>query len=224
MGTFYTVKPGDYLSKIAAGHGLAGIGKITQDEHNREFFKTRDPNILYAGDQIYIPDNENKRQEPCETHLKHCFQLVGEKDRIILNFLRDLSQTAPLASYRLKIGDTEYCRSLTDEPYENNLNQGLVSEEIPQHESEAELNIVLQAEPETTYKYHLQIGYMDPITSVTGIQARLNNLGYECGKIDGVPGPKTEKAVKRFQTMHQLPGTGIMDAGTRAKLKESYGS
>ncbi len=48
-------------------------------------------------------------------------------------------------------------------------------------------------------KIPLMIARLDPIDSVKGIQARLNNLGYEAGPADGKPGELTEAAIRVFQ-------------------------
>ena len=45
---------------------------------------------------------------------------------------------------------------------------------------------------------------------VKQVQARLNDLGFNCGPVDGRFGPKTEAAVKAFQAANQ-PGAGPVD-------------
>jgi len=49
-------------------------------------------------------------------------------------------------------------------------------------------------------------------------QKALKQLGYNPGKPDGYWGKATESAIKRFQGDVGIPVTGILDAGTRAKL------
>lgn len=50
-------------------------------------------------------------------------------------------------------------------------------------------------------------------------QARLHELGYPCGAIDGAPGQATEDAVTLFQRHNGLTVTGQLDAATVAKLE-----
>jgi len=66
--------------------------------------------------------------------------------------------------------------------------------------------------------YDLRLGTIDPISSISGIQSRLNNLGFDCGAVDGVLGPRTEAALRAFQQAHDLPPTGEADAATQDAL------
>jgi peptidoglycan hydrolase-like protein with peptidoglycan-binding domain len=70
----------------------------------------------------------------------------------------------------------------------------------------------------------LALGTVDPITEMTGIQGRLNNLGYNCGEPDGVLNNSTKAALKHFQKKNNLETTGVPDGPTQQKLKEAHGS
>jgi len=50
-------------------------------------------------------------------------------------------------------------------------------------------------------------------------QKKLNELGYDAGKPDGIWGRKTKEAVKSFQTDNGLPATGQLDGLTMFRLK-----
>jgi peptidoglycan hydrolase-like protein with peptidoglycan-binding domain len=76
-----------------------------------------------------------------------------------------------------------------------------------------------------------------PIDTTIGIQRRLNQAGFKSGKEDGVYGPITTGAVRRFQAFCKAnaggPDPRIIDAGpvdgiagplTRAALESFYGS
>lgn len=43
---------------------------------------------------------------------------------------------------------------------------------------------------------------------VKQIQNRLNQLGFDAGRSDGLPGPRTKAAIRVFQTQHALPPDG----------------
>ena len=47
------------------------------------------------------------------------------------------------------------------------------------------------------------------------IQEKLNELGYDCGKSDGVSGKKTTAAVKKFQKDNGLAADGVVGAKTK---------
>ena len=72
----------------------------------------------------------------------------------------------------------------------------------------------------------LDFDELDPVVekseSITGVQARLNNLGYFAGSIDNDLGEMTQDAVRRFQMDNGLQVTGNPD-DIRDKLIEKYG-
>jgi peptidoglycan hydrolase-like protein with peptidoglycan-binding domain len=53
---------------------------------------------------------------------------------------------------------------------------------------------------------------------VRHVQQRLNDLGYRAGAVDGVLGPRTESALRRFQKASNLDPTGQLDTKTLAAL------
>jgi peptidoglycan hydrolase-like protein with peptidoglycan-binding domain len=66
----------------------------------------------------------------------------------------------------------------------------------------------------------------EPAVSVEGMtifemQERLNELGYKLGTVDGVSGPRTVEALKKFQSDNKLPPTGTIDAETIRKLRSA---
>jgi len=57
--------------------------------------------------------------------------------------------------------------------------------------------------------------------NVKTLQKSLEKLGFELGSQDGVFGPKTEQAVKRFQGKHNLEADGIVGPKTREALEKA---
>jgi peptidoglycan hydrolase-like protein with peptidoglycan-binding domain len=51
------------------------------------------------------------------------------------------------------------------------------------------------------------------------LQERLNQLGYKVGAVDGVLGPRTVEALKKYQSDNNLPPTGALDVQTIKKLR-----
>lgn len=58
-------------------------------------------------------------------------------------------------------------------------------------------------------------------SDVRELQTKLNSLGYDCGKVDGIFGTKTLAAVKRFQQKYKLAVDGIVGKNTYKKLAEA---
>jgi phosphohistidine swiveling domain-containing protein len=60
-----------------------------------------------------------------------------------------------------------------------------------------------------------------PVQMLTGVQFRLNALGFGAGPVDGVLGPRTTRAVRAFQRSYPpLVADGVPGARTQAKLVE----
>jgi peptidoglycan hydrolase-like protein with peptidoglycan-binding domain len=55
--------------------------------------------------------------------------------------------------------------------------------------------------------------------TVFELQERLNELGYKVGTVDGVMGPKTVEALKKYQGENKLNPSGAIDPDTMKKLR-----
>lgn len=64
----------------------------------------------------------------------------------------------------------------------------------------------------------LRMGNKKPDTQVKVLQWRLTELGYECGKIDGLFGAKTKKALQEYQGANGLEADGIAGKNTWNKI------
>ena len=70
----------------------------------------------------------------------------------------------------------------------------------------------------------LRLGYLDPIETMSGIQARLRNLGYYGGVVDGNSNRLVEDALRTFQKQVGLSSTGQADEATLDALKSAFGA
>jgi N-acetylmuramoyl-L-alanine amidase len=208
----YVVDQGECLSSIAYENGFL-VETLWNHPGNASLRAGRkDPNILMPGDRVHIPDVRT-REESCATDSAHTFLLrqITHVHRIVLLD----SDGKPRESLRYKItikgGSTKSGTTGSD---------GVVEVSILPNAREGEL-VVYSDLGEETYELHL--GAMDPPTTVSGIQARLNNLGYSCGEVDGLMGPKTAGALKCFQKDQNLTASGKVDDGTRDALVRLHG-
>ncbi|MEP6859199.1 MAG: peptidoglycan-binding domain-containing protein [Deltaproteobacteria bacterium] len=62
-----------------------------------------------------------------------------------------------------------------------------------------------------------QFGYID-LDDLLGVQKALAKLGFDPGKLDGIDGPNTEKAVRAFQAHALIDVDGKVGKGTRQAL------
>lgn len=204
-GGDYVVKPGDCISSIAKEKGHFW-DTIWNDGGNAELKEARkEPNVLYPGDKVVIPEKEQK-QEPGATEQRHRFCRKGEPTYLRL---RILDQDEPRANepYTLLIGG-ERREGTTDK-------DGYLSEPIPGNAREAKL--IMGGD-----EYKLQLGHLDPVSSVAGVQQRLNNLGFGCGKVDGIFGPRTKGALSAFRRTVNLEPAPQIDDEVRSALEREH--
>jgi hypothetical protein len=70
--------------------------------------------------------------------------------------------------------------------------------------------------------YVFKLGYLDPLNTVSGVQARLLNLGYQPGPVDHQWGPRTKSAWHCFQKDEALARTAEIDPETKDALRGKY--
>jgi outer membrane protein OmpA-like peptidoglycan-associated protein len=70
----------------------------------------------------------------------------------------------------------------------------------------------------------LNLVALDPIETLGGAQARLKQLGYYQGNVDGQPSDLSTAAIEGFQEDQGLTQTGDLDAPTVDALRSAYGS
>src|SRR5690348_9818041 len=108
----YRVQQGDCLSNIAKRHGFdwKTVWDHPQNERLRE--KRKDPNVLFPGDTIYIPDRE-VRWEQAKTTARHVFVVKPPKANVRL---RILEQGKPIAGapFTLLVDGVEIKSGTTD--------------------------------------------------------------------------------------------------------------
>jgi len=101
---------------------------------------------------------------------------------------------------------------------------GLLEQEIRPDAEEGEITVRFnQGGSRQAYTWGLGIGRLDPVEEVSGVQARLNNLAFDSGPVDGIVGEWTRSAVEAFQSEYGLTVDGIAGPRTKAKLREVYG-
>jgi N-acetylmuramoyl-L-alanine amidase len=212
--SIHIVEQGECLSKIAARYGFRNFRTIYEHPANADLRSKRpNPNLLFPGDSIFIPDKTSKEEAVPDARL-HRFQMTSSR-RFLRLVIQGLDGKA--------MASTEY-----DLEIEGNLQHdvtgpdGLIECWIPAEARNGSLTI-------RGYSWPLSIGDLNPLDKtadqgVSGIQARLKNLGYDPGPIDGISGPLTEAAIREFQADNPpLAVDGVCGPKTRAILVQVYG-
>ncbi len=210
MAEVHSIAQGEHLSQIARKYGFRSYLTIWDHPNNEALKKLRkDPNILYPGDSLYIPDKDPKVVTG-ETGMTHKFVVPIPKLelRIALRDLSDLPITGLACD--LDVEGTVY--PLTTD------GNGTIRQAIA---ADAERGAVRAAAMEVDLA--IGIGHLDPVEEESGLRARLRNLGYDAGPLGFDDEGELRSAIEEFQCDHSLKVTGVNDGTTREKLREVYG-
>ncbi len=215
MAGYHRVEQGEHLGLIAKSYGFASYTSIWNHENNATLRETRqNPNVLLAGDQVFIPDRLSKTVE-IDTGKFTRFQVRQEK--ILLRLMLDELFGEPLANVQCEIRvDGKTLKKTTDE-------NAIVEVEVAATAQAAELVV---KEPESRLGdvvIPIKIGHLDPVEEQTGQIARLNNLGYFAGSSERIDEQLLKSAVEEFQCDQGLTVDGKCGPVTQAKLKKNHG-
>lgn len=205
----YVVKSGDCIENIASDHGLL-FETVWDDPANSELRETRkNPNVLMLGDRVSVRDKRRK-DEPGETEQVHRFRRKGIPSRLRLRYF---IRGEPRASER-------YVITVDGKRHTGELDaDGMLEVPIAPDARRATVRI-----GDDSRVQRLILGSTEPVSEISGVQCRLNNLGFRAGPNDNILGPKTEAALREFQELYELDVTGRPDPPTRQKLVELNGS
>jgi hypothetical protein len=205
----HIAKRGDCLSKIAAKYRSTPERVWNLPDNSELRQKRKDMNVLFVGDEVAV-ELKDKTAKVASGSL-HSFKVLAPSVELKIKLEDSLGLPRADLSYRL-VSDKLERSGKTDA-------DGIVNEKVPPHLTAAKLFIG----DDDKEGIDIEIGGLDPIDELSGVQARLNNLGFDAGKEDGIMGPRTEEAIRNFQTTAGLDPTGVIDDDTRAALAKAHG-
>jgi len=241
----YIVQQGDCLHSIATDSGLSWQ-KIWNHPKNSNLKSLRkSPNILKEGDELFIPDPEIK-QEACATDKNHVFQLKGSAAVLKLRILDyEYEQTPPSTSHsaappgrHVTENDPELSQVKQKElpranvPFKLEIDgivmkgktdhDGVILRHIPTNAQRGTLTVEPGTLKETVIP--LLLGFLDPVSEISGMKHRLSNLGFGCNDQTDEITPDFQEVLREFQLRNELEVTGQPDDTTKSKLKQLHGS
>jgi Putative peptidoglycan binding domain len=209
MSQNYEAKPGECISSISFDHGFFP-GTIWNLEENRVLRELRgNPQVLAPGDKVFIPD-KRPRNESCATDQLHCFKRKGVPEQFRIQLLYD-DQPRKNEAFVLEIEGKVVKSGKTGV-------DGVI--QIPIVPNARRGRLLLRGGSE---EIALELGRLEPVEMLEGVQMRLRNLGYFAGEVDGQMSDDLEYALVCFQSDNDLEPTGDVDDKTRALLKSRYG-
>lgn len=210
----YVVKQGDHLTKLAHKLGF-DADTVWNDSKNAELKKTRKPDILKAGDVLWVPDEPPKK-----------LALTAQSKNAFV---------AKVPKVAMKIALADGGKPLADEPYEI---QGLGPE--TKGTTDGDGNVKFEADvhvkevfivlPKRKTSFRVLVAGMDPIDEASGQKMRLANLGFYAPKFAGAGRDETRDdaqlgaALKAFQAAKGIEPTGVADDATKTALTDAHGS
>lgn len=239
-GKHHTVQQGESVESIAftAGHFWETVWKHPDNAALREL--RRSPHVLLPGDVVFVPPLEQKEIER-PTGQQHPFHRKGVPSRLKVRFLVDDKPRAS-AAYAFFIDGKREKDGQTD-------GDGLLDEPVSPLARRAEVHFTAEPPPEPAEPanfddqgpdivqeprpaakdppaepppliYTFDLRHLDPTSEISGLQGRLRHLGYAVGAPDGTLDPRSEEALRAFQTDHDLEVTGELDQATQDRLRE----
>lgn len=206
----WVVRQGECIASIARDTGHF-CDTIWNDEQNTALREARkDPYVLLPGDRVHVPPLREK-WEPGQAEMRHRFRRRGWPEVLRIRVLRD-GEPRGNQPYTLDVDGTTF-QGTTDP-------DGRLSCPIIPDAKRATLRV--GAGPDIG-EHQFLLGGIDPIDEISGVQGRLNSLGFDCGAVDGILGPRTASALRDYQHSRRLPVTGSADEATRRQLQADYG-
>jgi|GEM_PF-790970 len=215
----YSVRQGDTLGRIAWQNGFSDWQSIYNHPDNADLRKKRpNPDILAPGDVVAIPP----RKPPVfqlATGREH--KLVVKRPKVHLHLLLSNDDDKPIKNARYEIVLAAGAKSKLAGTTDGN---GVLKKDIPYDEVEVTITAWPPEDPnKQSISWNLYVGGLDPLDTPSGIQARLESLGFDCGGESGDIGPATEEALRAFRAQEKIDEQDLLGPKTLKALETEYG-
>lgn len=204
----HVVRKGECITSIADRYGFFWE-TIWSHAENADLRKARsDPHTLTENDRVFIPDRVPK-DVTCATTKRHTFRRKGIPALVRVQIF-DRMRLRKNEGFTLTLDTGGSISGTTD-------GEGVLCVPLPTTARSGQLVIGPDA-----FTMELRFGELPPIETLEGVQARLKNLGFFSGDVDGAESPKLARALKLFQSAYDLSPSGEADDATRSLLDDMH--
>jgi N-acetylmuramoyl-L-alanine amidase len=217
MAKIHNVQQGETVSSIARKYGFPDWQALYNHPDNSALKEKRpNPDLIYPKDEIAIPER-NLAKFKAKLNEKQTFKSKAKRNVIKLKIGAIGGVLWANRKVELKV-DEDIIESTTDD-------DGIAVFRLPKrHSHTAILNIyTLKETSKPSYSVEVKLGHLDPITELTGQQARLSALGFDCGLLTPKTNKRYEKALVEYQQAMGLIVDGICGPETQKSLEKEYG-
>src|SRR4051812_30971694 len=197
----HTVQLGDCIASLSDANGFGDYKTVYDDGANAALKASRpNANVLAAGDTVVIPEVVPKAI-PLPTGKTHTL-VVAKITTVLRIVIQDHKGTA-LAGlpYELKVGASSFAG--------NTPADGKIEHPVPPGAKAGTLQLWKKQEPGIDgYLFPLELGSLEHESVDRACQARLLNLGFDCGGTGGAVDARTHEALRGFQKGAGLPENG----------------
>ncbi len=216
----YTVRQGDYMTKLAARYGFDAKAVWTDPKNDAIRAQRDSMDLLCPCDIVYLPMNKPKF---LSVNVGSVNKFKGTLPTVVVNLRFQNADGTPIAS----------------EPYEVD---GAGPDLIGTSGGDGTISLTLSVAtegitlrfPHKGLAFPVGVGHLDPITEPSGHRQRLAHLGFldnvgigpndpDGANDDGNANDGLFFAICAFQSAHGLDPSGNMDAATQTKLRDVHG-
>lgn len=218
QGVPHEVKQGECIAKLAFNFGLAPDTIWNHPKNAKLKAARKELHILNPKDVVFIPPKTLKKLSVNSgERIELQQQNALEKLRIRFLHYDDTPRTGLPFLVSIKTSKNDIwpdAQGKTD-------GAGFVIVDVPPNATFAE---IILGEGGRQEIHEFDLGFVNPIDTVSGVKARLNNLGFECGEETEEMNELTISAIKAFQRRYGLEVSGGRDDKILALLEEQFGS
>ncbi|TPV95088.1 MAG: hypothetical protein B7733_11845 [Myxococcales bacterium FL481] len=200
MGRRHRVLAGDTLASIAREYGFRDWARIWAHPDNADLrAKRRSPDLLTPGDEVFVPFRE-PTWRTYTPNAVHTFVLAEQRRTLHLVLLRPDGSPHAGCRYVLQVGQEQFEAHVPT--------SGNIVHELATDNDAGTLEIWLHPGTERPATFELKIGHLVGVEEPLGRQARLANLGFYRGPLDGVEDTEDSRtAARAFARRHDVEPT-----------------